>query len=575
MCENTSYIKLFKTYIMLRKMFLPLLFALLFVSRIVAQPPCIPNLPFGLTGFFPFKGNAHDASLSAINGAGYNLTPTTGRDGVANSAFHFNGNSSWIDCGTDNRGVTSEVTVCAWVKTTETTYGQWVLGKYRYEEDKGYALSIGNGLNQYVGQVGFGGRDGTSGIGNPGYQSGWSTKKVNDGAWHCLVGMAANQSWDVYVDGTLENSTPGSTLDMSTSLDVPFTIGFQIPASPVWMNGDIDNVRVYNRALSPCEIDSVCSMAPCDAHLESGLTGHFPLNGNTNDVSSSLLNGTGYALTSSNGFDNTPNGAYKLDGSSSWIDCGTDNRGVTNQVAVTAWVKTTEATHGMWVLGKYRYEEDKGYALSIGNGLDQYVGQVGFGGRDGTSGIGNAGYSSGWSSRTVNDGEWHCLVGMAANQSWEIYVDGTLESSAPGGTLDLSTSLSVPLTIGFQIPASPVWMNGDIDDVRIYNRELTPCEIDSLCAQRPIVSVKNSLSQTTDLRVYPNPADDHFDISWENEAPQNLRLTDLFGRNIRLLDVFPNAGHLEVQLEGLPPGNYFLVWHDDKGAMHSRAFVKI
>ncbi len=223
--------------------------------------PCIPALTNGLTGFFPFNGNTNDESASALNGIGYDLSPATGHDGVANSAYHFNGNSSWIDGGTDNRNISSAVSVIAWVRTTEQNRGQWVLGKYRYEEDKGFTLSIGNGLNQNIGQVLFGGRDGTSGSG-PGHLSGYSTKKVNDGEWHCLTGIAADQQWEVYVDGALENSAFGSTIDMSTSLDVPFTIGFQIPASPVWMNGDIDNVRLYNRRLTDCEIKELCATPP-------------------------------------------------------------------------------------------------------------------------------------------------------------------------------------------------------------------------------------------------------------------------------------------------------------------------
>jgi hypothetical protein len=230
------------------------------IDDICLTKSCDDNLSdVGLIGYFPFYNNANDLSVTGVSGTVHGATITSGHDNAPNSAYHFNGSSDWIDCGTDNRGVNTAVTVGAWVRTNEINKGQWVAGKYKFEEDKGYVLSVGNGLNQNVGQVSFGGRDGTSGTG-VGHSSGWSPALVNDSTWHCLVGKAADGMWSVYVDGALESSAPGSTIGgIAPSTSVPFTIGYQNPASPVWMNGDIDNVVVYNRALTDEEIGCFCS----------------------------------------------------------------------------------------------------------------------------------------------------------------------------------------------------------------------------------------------------------------------------------------------------------------------------
>ncbi len=220
-------------------------------------------LTSGLTGFFPFNGNANDVSPTAINGNPVNTTLTNALN-APNSAYHFNGATALIQAGGDNRGVENEVSVVAWIKTTEAAKGQWVAGKYSFDEDKGYSIAIGNSQNAFIGQAAMSGRDGSGEY----FSSGFSTSVVNDGNWHCLVGTAGNGEWKIYVDGVFQNGISGTTLKLATSSDVPFTIGWNThPSFPMWMNGDIDDVRIYNRVLSACEVDSVCS-----TNLVSGIS---------------------------------------------------------------------------------------------------------------------------------------------------------------------------------------------------------------------------------------------------------------------------------------------------------------
>ena len=52
----------------------------------------------GLVAYFPFNGNANDATANGNNGTNYGATLTTNRFGMSNSAFNFNG-SSYINVG--------------------------------------------------------------------------------------------------------------------------------------------------------------------------------------------------------------------------------------------------------------------------------------------------------------------------------------------------------------------------------------------------------------------------------------------------------------------------------------------
>lgn len=195
-----------------------------------------------------------DLSTNSITGVAGNLTPTN----AALLGGHFNGTSSFVDCGPNTRGITDKVSLCAFVKTTENQKGMWVAGQYNFNNDHGYSLQIGDNLNNNVGFAAFGGRDGsgvyhTSGIGtNP--------PVLNDGKWHCLVGIAANNMWSIYVDGNLISSQPGTTNNpiSTNSINEAFTIGYHTGATPLWYNGEMGDIRLYNRVLTECEIDSFC-----------------------------------------------------------------------------------------------------------------------------------------------------------------------------------------------------------------------------------------------------------------------------------------------------------------------------
>src|SRR5436190_5269861 len=51
----------------------------------------------GIIGCYPLDNNANDYSGNNYNGAVYNVTPATDRNGNANSAYHFSGTNSYIE----------------------------------------------------------------------------------------------------------------------------------------------------------------------------------------------------------------------------------------------------------------------------------------------------------------------------------------------------------------------------------------------------------------------------------------------------------------------------------------------
>jgi len=78
------------------------------------------------------------------------------------------------------------------------------------------------------------------------------TVNSNNGLWHSLIATYDGVILKLYVDGILKNSaTITLTSNVSDSSDI---IGRGITASPGYFNGLIDDIRIYNRALTAGEV---------------------------------------------------------------------------------------------------------------------------------------------------------------------------------------------------------------------------------------------------------------------------------------------------------------------------------
>ncbi|HRS70713.1 MAG TPA: LamG domain-containing protein, partial [Anaerohalosphaeraceae bacterium] len=97
----------------------------------------------------------------------------------------------------------------------------------------------------------------------------FSNRSVNDGQWHHVAavlqepasGPASVQNLRLYIDGQLDAGTyTNPTVEINTGTDCSVRIGvMQKPdgALESFFGGQIDEVRIYDRALSESEIQSL------------------------------------------------------------------------------------------------------------------------------------------------------------------------------------------------------------------------------------------------------------------------------------------------------------------------------
>jgi hypothetical protein len=214
--------------------------------------------PSGLVGWWKFdEGNGTTAADSSGNGDTVSLVNgvswVTGKIGDAISA---NGTNQYGTVPAINLSGTSTVTVAFWANRTYSTTIESVM----LENTTNYNLSTtGFGL--------FPDDTGCKGIqaavhGNVGYSVNCYAQP-SSGVWHHLAiiydkTQAANAQTALYIDGVLQ--TPTSHLNTAQNTNGfgnnPLYL-FSRAGSQFFNGGEMDDLRIYNRALSAGEIQQL------------------------------------------------------------------------------------------------------------------------------------------------------------------------------------------------------------------------------------------------------------------------------------------------------------------------------
>ncbi len=76
------------------------------------------------------------------------------------------------------------------------------------------------------------------------------------------------------------------------------------------------------------------------------------------------------------------------------------------------------------------------------------------------------------------------------------------------------------------------------------------------------------------LYVYPNPAKTIIHVQHPAAAAAYLRLTDITGKPVRLINATRNAVETNIKINGLAPGVYQLVWSDGSQILHKTLVIE-
>lgn len=428
----------------------------------------------GLVGYWSFEDGsgtkAEDFSPTNSNTGTLTNGPTW-VDGKIGKALSFDGADDYISTTFD--APTSSFSVSALVKTNNTASA----------DSRRAIISKRTSLSEWH----FSQNTSTSKLIFDAWDASSNTTKSFSGAtalqpnvWYHAVLTYDGSMASIYLNGILDGSTSSGNAMRDTSDYV--RIGTEILDPDRYWSGSIDEVRLYDYALSATEIAGLYAQGSAaktivnagqNSQITDGLVGLWSFNGP--DLSGTTAydrSGQGNNGTLTNGpsvYPGKVGQALSFDGTDDYVTLGqpTILNNLTAPMTVSAWVKPSafpSAGNYMTIVGKmYDWQlevHDNGGVM-----FRRWSAYQSSGGTPAALGTGI------WSHVAVTlstDGSNNCLI----------YVNGVLNSTGTIAT-PLNTNTANTKISGY-IQSDINYFAGPIDEVRLYDRALSAAEIATL-----------------------------------------------------------------------------------------------
>ncbi|HWA51560.1 MAG TPA: DUF2341 domain-containing protein [Patescibacteria group bacterium] len=389
--------------------------------------------------------------LSGINTNG--VTVGAAANGHLTNAYSFDGTNDFVNIysGSLNSAFnSSEGTLIAWAKVNGS--GVWTDGSVRrivslsVDGSNLISLAKSNANNTLIMQYYAGGT--ASYVSNGSDPSGWFQIAIT---WSKSTDQAKG-----YLNGTQQGATMtnlGTWAGNLTSSRV--TIGADTTSGSNPWSGLINDVRLYNRALSPAEISQLYNYAPGPVaywKMDEG-TGT-----NVNDSSGNGNTGTWNGTLGSQWASGKYGKGGNFNGTDNYVSVSSSNTLGPTAITMAAWVKLPSgfASNGDVI----NRGDNSGYRMQITAGKT-----VAFDDRGATNQVNP--------STTLTTGVWNHIEMVGDSSGLKVYLNGVLigsNSTAYGGTNTGNLLIGSRFTSSGYLPAV-------IDDVKIYNYARTPQQI--------------------------------------------------------------------------------------------------
>ena len=241
---------------------------------------------------------------------------------------------------------------------------------------------------------------------------------------------------------------------------------------------------------------TTASMAQVPNYVPSnGLVGWWPFNGNANDESGNGNNGTVNGATLTADRFGISNMAYSFDGINDYIS--TDRSGYTT-FSISLWCKlpspampVNPLVDGFDSYYDIYFTQSKLYYATFTN-LNQYTNID--------------------CIVTPSIGQWQHLVFVYSNNSISVYSNSSL-----AGTYNVQplSGTAGNHNFGASLTGTDQYLNGCLDDIGIWNRELTAIEVNNLFNEGN-VGIGDQI-QNNSISIFPNPAQNVINVMADNK----------------------------------------------------------
>jgi hypothetical protein len=506
-------------------------------------PDTAPNsLDYGLVGYWNFEegggqtaydksGNNDNAMLGSSSSADSSdpvFAPGHDASGENGTGMQFDGANDYVNAGAGSSlDITGAITLAGWFKLDDTNATGCLFGKgvgLNTNGNYGYMITYSNTGYLYFDNYSTDTRD----------YLGYAFSDTN---WHYVVGTWDGTSNDngkkLYLDGALVASSNTTFTAMgSTSYD--FMIGKGSSPNVFPFRGSIDEVRVYNRALSADEVRLLYNQKKPILHLrmdegsgadlyDESFNNHnakiynkintaVSATANTlydSDVTwtvnqwagreVSIVYGTGIGqtrtiasntadtLTISSNWNITPDNTSRyvitLNDASVWSSregrpaVALANVGYVGFAPDWAPISGTGSfTLEAWIKTSNNTRQIIMAQRDPGAVIGEYMLEINTSGKVYYWDYNGSYCLNFYSNKAVNDNIWHHIVFTRSGTTGNIYIDGVLDNTSTVGTA-ANISSSLDFEVGADFRDAVAYFNGYLDDVRVYNYARTADEV--------------------------------------------------------------------------------------------------
>ncbi len=407
--------------------------------------------------------------------------------GKFGAAFYGNGSNSKITFDTNFPQQTS-FTISFWLNSSQYNDDHTI---FQFEGDSTSSNSNRIGLAASGTEFGFYPHNSSGGAGRTTISTSDSSALYN-GSWHhvaLVIDGTSNTDATMYIDGVSKTLTTYESYTTTMRMTGDMRIGGRKDDSAgEFMEGKLDQLRVFQKALTSSEVSTlyaetastVESLDPLSEDTtdtlqvlgDSSCIATYRFENDETDLSGSY-NGTGTEIQYAAGRYGQ---AASFNGSSSDVTISSLSSmfGSKTTFSVSLWFKTT-ATGNRALFDDYT-AQNYNLQLYLFNG--NLNATVRFGNNDGNMTT---------SSSTYNDGNWHHVVVTSNQTTYYTYVDGSQIRTWSAPPQTYSGGSPTP-TIGAAAGGTANFFDGEIDQVRIFNKALSASEVTTLYNENSLVA---------------------------------------------------------------------------------------
>ncbi len=320
------------------------------------------------------------------------------------------------------------------------------------------------------------------------------------GAWRHVVMVHDGTNNKLFINGALKKSvTAAGALGKTTK---PFGIGYDPINGGSNFNGSLDDIKLYNRALTDLEVAALYTSQSVAPVITGTLVAYYPFNNDGADITPYANAATLTNATPTTDRFGKANKALAVNNSQ--VKAANSPQQNSANTTISFWVKVA----ALPATGEV-------YLLSNGGWQERWKISLPSHGKPVFSTKNAAGVNVDMDSDSVPlpVGVWRHVVMTHDGTSNKIFINGLLKKSvASAGALGTTTK---PLGIGYDPIDSSGFFNGALDEVQLYNVALTDAEVLALyTAQNTAPAATDTQAPSTPLSLSATVAFTNVTLAW-------------------------------------------------------------